>query len=236
MGRTLRWVAAGTVVGLTGLARGQEAFTFSWVVADVAGTGPANGNGVIEPGEDAIVQLNVSFRPGVGGTAVWDTNGGTGRVGSVAALHNVVFDLVATGNLATGAWSEFRHPSGFAYGVGNLPQPDGGFVGLIFGQESIPGVALNPRNDGWFFRARWRPDGYTPRSVGFAFRRNGIEPNTPDVLLDVGDRDPQGLVIYRPDSWAYNEPGGGFSVVPGPGVGGGDCGDDRGEKEGSDLG
>jgi len=195
-------------------ARSQEAFTFSWVVEDVAGTGAANSNGIIEPGEDAMIYLNASFRPGVGGLDVWNTAGGAGEQGRLCALGEVIFALIGTENLASGTWISDSPAPGFALSpIGGVQPTTNNLVGMIFGQYPLPGFAPNPRNDDWFYRARWRPTEYAPRVVAFRYH-NEIGPGDPSVMLDVGHRDPQGLVIYRRDVWSFNEPVGSFLVVP----------------------
>lgn len=201
-------------------ARAQEAFTFSWNVQDIAGTGTTNSNGIIEPGEDAMIYLNVSFRPGVGGTAVWDTNGGDGRPGTVAGLGEVVFDIIGTSNLLTGTWVTRAPVPGFALSpVGSVDPQTNNVYAQIFGQYILPGATPDPRNDDWFFRCRWRPNDYTPRNVGFRFHNNDLYTFDPSVIVDVGFRDPNGFVEYRRDTWTFNEPAGGFQVVPSPGSG-----------------
>jgi len=199
-------------------ASAQEAFTFSWVVQDVAGSGPANGNGIIEPGEDAMVYLHASFRPGVGGTAIWDTHGGTGQTGTVAGLGQVYFSLIGTRNLDSGSWGwqDLSPVPGFALSPGGIIEPGTyNLINMIFGQYIPIGATPNPRNDDWFFRARWHPDDYTPRDVTFRFQ-NEFSEGWPTVILDAGFRDPFGNIEYRGDRWTFNEPAGGFVVVPGP--------------------
>lgn len=198
-------------------AAAQEAFTFSWQVQDVAGLGPANGNGIIEPGEDAMIYLHASFRPGVGGTAIWDTHGGSGQQGTVAGLGETVFHLIGTRNLDTGSWVTLSPVPGFALSPIGFVQPGtNNLISMIFGQYILPEQTPNPRNDDWFFRSRWRPHDYSPRDVAFLFE-NVIGPGNPSVFLDVGLRDPLGRILYRRDQWLYNQPAGGFTVVPGPG-------------------
>jgi hypothetical protein len=211
----VRAVIRVAVIGfLAGPASAQEAFTFSWSVQDVTGTGVSNSNGIIEPGEDAMIYLQASFRPGVGGEAVWDTYGGTGLTGTVAGLGEVIFSLLGTQNLATGTWISDSPVPGFALSpIGSVQPGTNNLIGMIFGQYILPGGVPNSRNDDWFYRARWRPSDYLPRSVDFVFR-NEPGPGDPSVLLDVGFRDPQGYISYRRDLWACNEPTGGFVIVP----------------------
>lgn len=199
--------------------RGQEACTFSWVTADVAGTGPTNSNGVIEPGEDAMVSLHMSFRPDVGGTAVWDTNGGTGQIGTVAGFAMELFDVIGTSNLSTGTWMNSQFAPGFNLAVGHTIGPNNNLLNWQYGQTVIPGAIPDPRNDDWFFRARWRPADYSPRAVSFFMRQSEMPGRYwPGVILDVGLHDPMGNIEYRVDTWSSNEPEGGFVVVPAPGA------------------
>lgn len=221
MGMQMHWsIAPALVLGLLSAtsASGQEAFTFSWQVQDVPGVGPANGNGVIEPGEDAMIYLYASFRPGVGGTAIWDTHGGTGQEGIVAGLGETVFHVIGTQNLSTGSWISLSPVPGFALSpIGFIEPGTNNLISMIFGQYLLPEQAPNPRNDDWFFHARWRPNDYAPRDVSFVFQ-NVIGPGNPSVFLDVGIRGPQGQIECRRDRWLYNEPLGGFAVIPSPGT------------------
>ncbi|MBL9032183.1 MAG: hypothetical protein JNM80_10825, partial [Phycisphaerae bacterium] len=197
--------------------RAQEAFEFSWEVKDVAGLGPTNANGIIEPGEDAQIFFNVSFRPGVGGSAVWDTLGGTGQIGTVVGLGQVIGRLMADANLNTGTWTGIGYRSGFNLGIPpSAEPPHNHLVQWSFGQFVPPGLSPNPLNDDWFFWAKWRPLGYEPRHVAFHFENGwGTNPSWPFVILDIGS---PGEPDYREDTWAFNTPAGGFDVVPSPGA------------------
>ncbi|MFN0134403.1 MAG: hypothetical protein ACKVW3_17960 [Phycisphaerales bacterium] len=199
------------------VCRAQEAFEFGWEVKDIAGTGPTNANGIIEPGEDAQIFFNVSFRPGVGGQAVWDTFGGTGQLGTVAGLGLVAGRLMADLNLNTGTWTGIGYRSGFNLGVQALIEaPNNHLVEWTFGQFAPPGLSPNPLNDTWFFWAKWRPIGYVPRHVAFHFENGrGTNPQWPYVLLDLGS---PGQPDYRGDTWTFNTPAGGFEVAPSPGT------------------
>jgi hypothetical protein len=196
--------------------RGQEAFTFTWTVEDVAGTGSSNSNGFVEPGEDAMIYLNASFRPGVGGTAVWNSGGGTGQLGQICGLGEVIFSLIGKSNIASGVWISDSPVPGFALSpIGGVQPGTNNLVGMIFGQYPPPGLTPDPRNDDWFYRARWRPTNYISREVAFRFQNEAGIAGDPSVMLDVGHRDPQGAVIYRRDTWTFDEPSGSFLVVPG---------------------
>lgn len=220
---TIRFLSATIACLATSAATAaQEAFTFSWEVEDVAGLGPSNANGVIEPGEDALISLHGSFRPSVGGTAVWDTRGGIGQIGTVAGVGVVKFDLWGIQNIDSGTWIEpFLRAPGFSLSpVGGIDPTTNSLFSMIFGQFPFPGQAPNPRNDDWFFRARWRPNGYSPRSVEFTYRDSDSVLHWPSVLLDVGLRDPNQNILYVEDRWTWNEPSGSFLVVPAPMTGG----------------
>ncbi|MFN0132963.1 MAG: hypothetical protein ACKVW3_10625 [Phycisphaerales bacterium] len=200
--------------------RAQEAFEYSWEVKDVAGTGPTNANGIIEPGEDAQIFFNVSFRPGVGGTAVWDTLGGTGQPGIVAGIALVYGEMVSDLNLNTGQWLNIGYRSGFNLGIGGSIEPDNSLRGWGFGQFVFPGETPNPANDTWFFWARWRPINYAHRNVLFHFENfalvGGGMIEWPSAYLDII---PPGTPRYNADLWSHNQPSGGFVVVPAPSAG-----------------
>ncbi|MFN0134065.1 MAG: hypothetical protein ACKVW3_16240 [Phycisphaerales bacterium] len=195
--------------------RAQEAFDFSWQVRDIAGTGPTNSNGIIEPGEDAHIFFYVSMQPGIGGAAIWNTNGGTGQPGTVEGLGFVAFGIIGTQGLDTGTWTVAGFPPNFNIGLPGSVNPNNDLRGIGFAQFLLPGQAPDQRNNDWFYRVKWRPLDYLPRTVGFRFQ--GEEGGgVPYVLLDVGLRDPMGFPIYKPDTWGYNEPTGSFMIVPGP--------------------
>lgn len=201
-------------------APAQESFAFSWVVEDVAGLGPANGNGVVEPGEDALISLYVSLQPGIGGPAIWNTQGGSGQPGLVGGVQIVYFDLLGTSALDTGTWiGPLMRAPGFALTpVGHIDPETNDLVKMIFGQYPSSLAPANPRNNDWFFRARWRPDGYAQRHVGFVFR-NVSEIGGPTALLDVGLRDPENNILWVIDDWGHTHSPGGFLVVPSPSLG-----------------
>lgn len=214
-------LAAGPAIAgsltLTTAAIGQEFVTFAWHISDVPGLGPSNGNGVIEPGENALVSLHLSFRPEVGGSAIWNSNGGNGQIGTVAGLELVVCQMPAIANLNTGVWVGVAYAPGFNLNVSPAIGPGNGLDFIEFGQFPLTGgPAPSPRNDDWFFRATWRPTDYTPRVVSFGFEMYAPPPASPLILLDVGETSPGGAIIYRPDTWGYNNPRGMFTVVPSP--------------------
>ncbi|MFN0132803.1 MAG: hypothetical protein ACKVW3_09805 [Phycisphaerales bacterium] len=195
------------------ICRAQEAFEYSWEVKDVAGTGPTNANGIIEPGEDAQIFFNVSFRPGVGGTAVWDTLGGMGQLGIVGGLGWTSGNIIADQNMNTGDWIGIGYRSGFNLGVSAVIQPpQNHLLSWGFGQFLLPGETPNPLNDTWFFWAKWRPDDYTPREMRFHYERTTGQTDA-RVILDIGVG---GMPEYVPDIWSFNNPATSFVVVPSP--------------------
>src|SRR4029453_12287956 len=117
----------------------------------------------------------------------------------------------------TGEWQSVAYAPGFNLNVSPVLGPGNGLSAIEFGQFPMPGGgAPFPRNDDWFFRAIWRPSNYAPRSITFGFDLHPPPPENPTILLDVGEHDPSGNIIYRSDTWGYNHPVGGFTVVPAP--------------------
>lgn len=203
------------ISALVGPCRAQEAFVFSWDVKDIAGTGPTNANGVIEPGEDAQIFFNVSFRPGVGGTAIWDTLGGAGQVGIVGGLGWTSGNIIADQGLNTGDWTAIGYRSGFNLGVTAIVDPpQNHLLSWGFGQFLLPGESPNSLNDTWFFWARWRPHDYVPREVRFHYERTTGQTDN-RVILNIGTK---GSPNYVADAWAFNMPQGSVVIVPAPGV------------------
>lgn len=193
--------------------RAQEAFEFSWEVKDVAGLGPTNANGIIEPGEDAQIFFNVSFRPGVGGMAIYNTPPGTGQSGIVAGLGAVSGNIIADLNMNTGSWVGIGYRSGFNLGIAAIIEaPQNNLRSWGFGQWVLPGETPNPLNDSWFFWAKWRPLDYASREMRFHYERT-TGATDPHVILDIGS---PGSPAYVGDIWSFNSPAGSFVVVPAP--------------------
>jgi hypothetical protein len=151
------------------IAQGQSpVVTLTWSFTEVyAGTNTpvANPNGIIEPGEAARIELNVSYIP-VAGTAFQATGGPA----TISGFGSVMTDLLGS-NMAQGTWSSIQARPGWLLGPPGWPSPDGSAVSYITaGQFAGAGTPapdpLNPIPALW--SAVWMPAVYSARTTIFA--------------------------------------------------------------------
>jgi hypothetical protein len=161
---------------LIGQATAQNAqidHTLTWTEVDAqSGAAVATPNGLIEPGEGALVRLSVSFTP-VGQSVAYP-----GGVAPVAGYRSSAFKLEAL-NANGGSWTHLAAPPGFR--VELLPPPvapDGTLIGAGSTQSWAPHPwtpdPTNPFDDVW--QGVWVPASYDTRQVSFTMR-----PMTPIV-------------------------------------------------------
>ena len=127
---------------LVGTARAQDEITYRWVVSDTG-----NGNGIVEPGEAAVLTLVGEMAPqafGFGAT-FFDMLGGVDwNTGLILSFENLFNEYTDDGELVGG---DILNIEPF-----QLP--------LFFNEDFD---ASNPVS---LFQILWQPDDYAPRSVG----------------------------------------------------------------------
>jgi hypothetical protein len=183
---------------------------------DASGNPVANPNGVLEPGERAMLRLSAWFTPGVN-TVVGYMENGVPRSGTLRALIEGIYDVVGSGGTA-GQWEAgpvdpVWDLTGHLYGT---PSPDStGLRDIVFGQfpfNSQPWNTANPIIDVW--RCIWTPESYEPRQVTF-MTAAATDSGGPATWVGLYRGSPYSR-IYASSLAAYG--GVGFAVVPGPGT------------------
>ena len=157
-------------------------FSLSWTESDSNGNPAGNGNGILEPGENALIHLRVSFTnqntvgtyspfpPGNGsgtirglGSGIIDLHGSATNGGDARGVWNV--DATTFYNLGTSPnWDLLGTPAGW----GTPANGGADLRDLQFGQ--FPGSVnsintTNPIVDIW--KGVWAPNSFAPRSVTF---------------------------------------------------------------------
>jgi len=133
----------------------------------IAGTSApvSSPNGMLDPGEGALVGLSVSFTPV--GTPVFYQSPLPGGTAPVAGFRGVGFSLDATAANG-GSWLLLPGSAGFQVSLG-FPLPDGS-LGAAGVAQPIPPlgsspIGTNPLPNVW--RAVWTPSSYLPRQCSF---------------------------------------------------------------------
>jgi hypothetical protein len=168
----------------------------------------ANPNGILEPGEGALIRLSISFTP-VGTQVQYNWPGG--GVAPVAGFRGGLFYLQGTGG-THGSWSHHQFAPGFPSYAGD---PSNGNLSLILISAPFPPAGSlpdpsNPIHNIW--ERVWTPASYDARAIQFEMRGStqmevfviaGIDPSTGDPIIGVGGGPVTSSVI-------------GISIVPTP--------------------
>ncbi len=187
---TWMWFSAATFAGANRAAVGQTPHVngaLSWIEV-VAGSNTPVGvpNGVIEPGESALVAMSLDFTPV--GTPVTYQLPGSGGIAPVAGFWNISFQVGAVAALG-GSWVLDGSVAGFTASL-SAPDPNGSILFAGVNQASPPlgqlPLPTNPINRGW--RATWTPSSYSERTVQFLFQ---VGTNRADLYV-VRGLDPNG--------------------------------------------
>ncbi len=160
----------------------------------------------LQPGQVQTIVVQAAFLPGLGGIAVWDTNGGQGQVGPVDRFANASFDLVNILNGDTGLFSGLTpNPLLNLGSQPGAPNGAGGVDGIRVGQWGFPAgpVVMNAIGLWW---ATWTPHTYEPRTVTF----DTVAWAPPQIWLDVG------FAFSVLDDWTPVHLQGSFQIVPAP--------------------
>jgi hypothetical protein len=137
-----------------------------------------NNNGVLEPGESAVVAFDVSFT-NQNGIATFSPPIGTFGAGTVRGFGGGFLDLhghATSGGNARGTWNLDQ---GFGYGVdpswqiseqyGEVVNGGNDIIGIQFGQFVSTPQSINTTNPVMtIWSGLWTPESYAPRTVTFS--------------------------------------------------------------------
>jgi hypothetical protein len=165
-------LAGSACLALAGPAHGQST-TAATVAYSLAWEDNGNHNGVLEPGESAILHLTATMTPGVN-TVIPFTGGIGGPTGTLRGIASGFIDLTGSG----GTQGMFNLDPLAGYGVtpiwdlvgpGGYGTPNGtGLINIQFGQFP-PGdtqiITTNPIVNVW--STMWTPASYSGRTVHF---------------------------------------------------------------------
>jgi hypothetical protein len=131
------------LAGIAGAASAQNIMTMSWSVGDTG-----NNDGIIEPGESALLTLSATMNPGR-----------TGYAGSI-------FDVIGVGNWATGSVDSYTNlVDSLATGPGDL-QGNNDITGIeSFQLPPFFNPSFKAGNPIAIYSITWTPNDYTARLV-----------------------------------------------------------------------
>jgi hypothetical protein len=130
----------------------------------VAGTNTPvpNPNGVLEPGEAALIEMSIAFTPPVGSFIQTPAVQGT-----VAGLGTILYDLIGT-NGAGGSWTHLGVAAGWLGWPGEVDIGGAAVRNLSVLQRPAPGTMANSQNPvDSIWRGVWTPSSYAARTVIF---------------------------------------------------------------------
>jgi hypothetical protein len=172
MTKTGALLAGWTVLALAGAALGQSTIAAN-IDYSLAWEDTGNHNGLLEPGESAVLRMTATMTPPVG-TVIPFTGGQGGPTGTLRAIAWGFIDLTGAG----GTQGSFNLDPAAGYGTNptwDLAGPSGygtpngtGLTNIQFGQfpSSSSGImTTNPIVDVW--TAAWTPSFYSARTVTF---------------------------------------------------------------------
>ncbi|MBX3377031.1 MAG: hypothetical protein KF678_08515 [Phycisphaeraceae bacterium] len=146
--------------------------TVSWVEVATGTLDPVSSpNGVLEPGESALMRLSLEFSPGVGQLVRYWVSGVGWLESPVAGFSDTYFSAIATG-AGGGTWTLAPSPPEFPSGLFiTLPETGSVLVAGAWQPFPAPGQmpnAMNPLPNLW--AATWTPPHYTARTAEFRFQ------------------------------------------------------------------
>ncbi len=173
----------------------------------------AQPNGLLEPGEGALVVLSLSFSPPVGTPVPYQTPA-PGGIAPVAGFSRALFSLIASGANG-GQWSHLETSPGFIGSLG-LVFEDGTLVFANVRQQNPVGPAFplseNPLPSVW--RAVWTPSSYAARAVSFLQQPPAKGPA--DLFVHLGQGPSGPLFGYADAGVTYGQVS--IPVAPAPGA------------------
>ena len=188
--------------------------TLDWLEV-VAGSSTLvpNPNGVLDPGEGALIRLWLSFTPSVGSPVTYSFPP-PGGVAPVAGFSLALFNVNATGANG-GSWTNLTTSPGFTGTLGTLLS-EGSLLFARVGQPEPTGgqfpLPTNPLPRVW--QAVWTPPDYDPRAVSFELGATGI--GATNLFAHIG-QGPGGNPLFgqAPSTSTVSQVH--IPVVPGPG-------------------
>lgn len=206
--KTRAILALTAVAGLAGVANAQE--TAQYIIGVSSAT--------VAPGGSVDVSVSVLYTPGLGGTAVWNTLGGTGQIGTVAGFSLAVFNLMSNPAAGvSGSWSNIAFNPLFS--IFSTPGTIAGNnvnnanIGTGFGPPLSAPVNGSPLA---LWTGTWTASAASGvGAVGLitdALQGSPAHPNTVHVWLG-------STVIGQftvEDAWGVTDGQGSFSVIPAP--------------------
>ncbi len=131
-----------TVVAGLAAAASAQTLTYSWSVSDTG-----NGDGVIEPGESALLTMSGTMDPGA-----------TGFAGSI-------FDIIGVSNWDTGTVDAYENMLDALTGPGNL-QGNNDITGIeAFQLPPLFNPQFDASNPITLYKITWTPSDYSARTV-----------------------------------------------------------------------
>jgi hypothetical protein len=184
--RALLACSAGLAFG--GAADGQST-SAATVAYSLAWEDNGNNNGVLEPGESAILRVTAAMTPGVN-TVIPFVGGQGGPSGTLRGIASGIFDLTGTGG-TQGAFNLDPlagygvNPIWDLFGPGGYGTPNGtGLMSIQFGQfppGSTEVITTNPIVNVW--STLWTPASYSGRTVHFQGSAGGPGPGIASYVI-----------------------------------------------------
>ncbi len=199
MSRRFFWCCA--CIGFSpGALSAQETVTFDIRFADP----------VLTPGESQHIEVWAILEPGPGAKAIWNTNGGSGQVGTVGGIGAATFHFTNVVNGSSGSFSGLALNPQFLGPVAGqnpgVPDGEGNVHGIQFVEIPLLGSFhwLSPM---LLWSCLWTPNEYSARMVEFTTQ----VVYGPEVYLAIGTS-----IQAFPDTWKALNPSASFEVVPAP--------------------
>jgi hypothetical protein len=161
------------LLACAGAAFGQASTTAATLSYGLAWEDTGNHNGILEPGESAVLRISVTMAPAVN-TVIPFSGGPGGPTGTLRGIGYGVIDVTGAG----GTQGDFNMDPAAGYGVnpvwdlpgpGSNGSPNGtGVVNIEFGQfptSDTTVITVNPIATLW--SAAWTPSSYGARTVTF---------------------------------------------------------------------
>ena len=213
--KTRALFALAALAGTAAVSMAQESISFKLGFIEVAeGTTTPVGvsDGQINPAtESARIQVTFDLSPNPGGTAIWDTRGGTGQISTVGGLGSMLFDLVGSGGIGTkSTFGKVSRRAGFALGPAGATSATG-VTGAGAGQFILPGQTPLADDNVIVYSINWDPGSDVGASGVFTYKAT-----TQTALLDAGIRDPEENILWVNDDWSAVVSSVTIPIVPAP--------------------
>jgi MYXO-CTERM domain-containing protein len=179
--KTRAILAVAAAAGLAGVANAQSVTTDSTITISLSATDfGGNGNGIVEPGESALLTMNVDFT-NQNTVATFNPSIGSFGSGTVRGFGSAFLDLHGTGG-AEGSWNV--DPNGTTprgvdgtwdlAGAEGTPENGGAdLTNIQMGQFPPTAGAINTTNPvNAIWTGEWTPNDFSARTVSFSLAGN----------------------------------------------------------------